>query len=365
MRVLFHITARRWSGSVRAFALAAHGLAARRWETTLVCPPGSEVEARLSSAGFDVVPVDPDAGWPRRVLRLRRVLRERFVEAVFVHTAEEHLAAAAATRLAERGGVVRRIPAAGALDLPRRARRAMRLAASGYLFTSEESRAVAPSPPRRAFEPVVAELGVDATAHDAVTPAARATLGAPAGTRLLVAIAGADARSRAPHALRTVALLAQRHPDIRLALLGHGSDHPDLRMHAAALGITNIVSVLGERDDRLAVLRAADLGWVITGGDDAAFGYLDLMASRVPVVAARDALAQHYVADGIAGLLLPPDDAAGSAAIITALLGREEQRVAIGGAGRLRVAREFPLETMIDGFERAAQAASDRSLWRR
>lgn len=365
MRVLFHITARRWSGSVRAFALAAHGLSARRWETTLACPPGSEVEARLSSEGLEVVPIDPDAGWLRRVFRLRRALRERFVEAVFVHTADEHLAAAAATRLAERGGVVRRVPAGGELDLPRRARRAMRLASSGHLFTTAESLAAAPSPPRRAFEPLVAELGVDATVHDAVTPAARATLGAPAGTRLLVAVTGADARVRAPHVLRTIALLAARHPDVRLALLGHGADHPDIRMHAAALGITNIVSVLGERDDRLAVLRAADIGWVIAGGDDAAFGYLDLMASRVPVVAARDGLAQHYVADGIAGLLLPPDDAAGSAAVVAALLGKEDQRQAIGGAGRMRVAREFPLEAMIDGFERAAQAARDRSLWRR
>ena len=365
MRVLFHIAARRWSGSVRAFSMAARGLSARRWETTLACAPGSEVEARIASEGLEVVPIDPEAGWLRRVYGLRRVLREHFVEVVFVHTADEQLVSAAATRLAERGGVVRRIPAAGELDLPRQARRAMRLAASGYLFTSDESRAAAPSPPQRALEPLVAQLGVDATTYDAVEPAARATLGAPTGTRLVVAIAGADARTRVPHALRTFALLAERHPDIRLALLGRGSDDPNLRMHAAALGVTNIVSFLGERDDRLAVLRSADLGWVIAGGDDAAFGYLDLMASRIPVVAARDALAQHYVADGIAGLLLPPDDAAGSAAVIAALLGHEDQRHAIGSAGRLRVAREFPLEGMIDGFEQAAQAARDRTLWLR
>ncbi|HEX6058853.1 MAG TPA: glycosyltransferase [Gemmatimonadaceae bacterium] len=365
MRVLFHISARRWSGSARAFALAAHGLSARRWETTVAAPAGSEVEARLSSDGLEVVPIDPAAGWLRRVFRLRRVLREHFIEVVFVHTPEEHLVAAAATRLAERGGVVRRVPAGAALDLPRAARRGMRLAASGYLFTTEQSRATAPAPPKRAFDHLLAELGVDPTIHDAVEPAGRASLGAPSGTRLVVGITGADARVRAPHALRTIALLAGRHPDIRLALLGHGSDDPHLRMHAAALGITHIVAFLGERDDRTAVLKAADLGWVVAGGDDAAFGYLDLMAARVPVLAARDALAQHYVADGIAGLLLPPDDVAGSAAVIAAILGHEEQRQAIGAAGRQRVAREFPFEAMIDGFEGAAQAARDRSLWLR
>jgi glycosyltransferase involved in cell wall biosynthesis len=152
---------------------------------------------------------------------------------------------------------------------------------------------------------------------------------------------------------------------VRLAILGPDSDDQHLRMHAAALGITNIVSFLGARDDRLAVLRAADLGWVVTEGDDAAFGFLDLMALRVPVVAAREPLAHHYVADGIAGVLLPPDDASGSAAVLASLLAHEEQRRAIGNAGRLRVARQFPLDGMIDGFERAAQAARDRTRWLR
>ena len=365
MRVLFLVSSRRWSGSVRAFAAAARGLADRRWETTLACPPGSDVEARLASEGHDVVPLDSHGGWLRRVFRLRRALREHFVETVFVHTADEHLVAAAATRLAERGGIVRRIPAAGQLDLPRRARRAMRLAASGYLFTSAAARDAAPSPRRRAFEPLVAELGVDPLVHDEVEPAPRAALGAPTGTRLVVALAGRDARTRVPHALRTFAMLAARHPEIRLAILGQDSDDQHLRMHAAALGVTNIVAFLGARDDRLAVLRAADLGWVVTGGDEGAWGYLDLMALRIPVVAAREPLAHHYVADGIAGVLLPPDDAAGSAAILTSLLAHDEQRQAIGNAGRLRVARLFPLDGMIDGFERAAQAARDRTLWMR
>jgi glycosyltransferase involved in cell wall biosynthesis len=363
VRVLFHISATRWSGSVRAFAAAARGLAERRWETTLACPPGSDVEARLASEGLDVVPIQSHGGWLRRVFRMRRALREHFVEAIFAHTADEHLVAAAATRLAERGGVVRRIPAGAELELPRRARRAMRLAASGFLFTSEEALAAAPSSARRAFGPLVADLGVDPLVHDDAEPAPRAALGAPTGTRLVVAVAGRDARSRVPHALRTIAMLGRRHPDIRLAILGPDADDQHLRMHAAALGITNIVSFLGARDDRLAVLRAADLGWVVTGGDDGAYAYLDLMALRIPVVAAREPLAHHYIADGIAGVLLPPDDAAGSAAILAALLAHDEQRQAIGNAGRLRVARQFPLDGMIDGFERAAQAARDRTLW--
>lgn len=165
--------------------------------------------------------------------------------------------------------------------------------------------------------------------------------------------------------LRAVSLLAPNHPDLRLALIGPGSDDEDLRMHAAALGLTRIVTFAGERDDYLAVLRAADLGWVVTTGDAAAFACLDFMAMKVPVLAERGGIAGTYVADGITGLLLPPTDAPGTAAALARLLAHDDQRAAMGGAARARVAREFTEVAMLDGFERAAAAAADRSRWTR
>ena len=38
-------------------------------------------------------------------------------------------------------------------------------------------------------------------------------------------------------------------------------------------------------------------------------------------------------------------------------------RMAMGNAGRARTQREFSYEGMIDGFERAAKAAGDRTKW--
>jgi glycosyltransferase involved in cell wall biosynthesis len=137
-----------------------------------------------------------------------------------------------------------------------------------------------------------------------------------------------------------------------------------LRMHAAALGITEIVSHLGQRPDQQSILSAADLGWVAAGGDNAAFGYLDLMALRVPVLAERDTLSQRYVADGISGMLLAQPDPAAMAARIAVLLAHEERRAAMGSAGRARVGRDFAEIGMIEGFERATEIARDRSRWR-
>jgi glycosyltransferase involved in cell wall biosynthesis len=143
-------------------------------------------------------------------------------------------------------------------------------------------------------------------------------------------------------------------------IFGPGSDSEELRMQAAALGVLDLVTFLGERDDHLLLMRDADLGWVVAEADTAAYGILDLMALGVPVLAAEGTIAEAYVANMITGTLVPPDDPATTAAAVVTLLTSEEQRLAIGAAGRSRVAREFPEQDMVDGFEKLAKAAGGR-----
>lgn len=363
MRVLFYHSVPGWSGSARAFAAAAAGLAERGYQVTFSCPPDSETEERLAQMGrFETIPVEPGGSWTSEARRLRQVLLSRFVEVVFVHTEREHLVAAAATRWAERGAVVRRTPAGLTPDIHASTGMALRMAAGGFLFTSDGERQRAPQP-KRAMEPVVADLGVDASRHDAVAPAATASLGGGAGARYIACVYNETGRARAATVFRTIALLAPRHPELRLLLVGPGSDHEDLRMHAAALRLTGAVRQLGEREDALSVLRAADLGWIVAEGDDGAYGALDCGALRIPVIGERGTVVERYVADGISGVLLGAEDAPALAATVTTLLASPERRTAMGNAGRSRVAREFTESEMVDGFQRAADAGRDRARW--
>jgi glycosyltransferase involved in cell wall biosynthesis len=258
---------------------------------------------------------------------------------------------------------VRRIQAGTKLGRGPEAKLGERLAATGYMLTSD--------PPGSnggtvagAFELVAADIGVSVASVEQVRPASLSAIGSGGGDQLIACVYDPTARRRAAALLRAVSFLAPRHPGLRVAMLGHGSDDEDLRMHAAALGITDIVSHLGQRIDQQAVLSAADLAWVAAGGDNAAFGYLDLMSLRVPVLAERDALSQRYVADGISGVLLPQPDPAAMAARIAVLLAHAERRTAMGNAARARVARDFSETVMIEGFEKATEIARDRSRWR-
>jgi hypothetical protein len=359
VRALFYYTAPGWSGSARAFAAAARGLAGRGEPVTVACCADTPAEQSFAREGIEVVALPPGGTVAGDAYRLRTVLRERFVEVVFLHTEREQLVASSAMRMAERGAIIRRIPAGQIPTRGRATRMATRFASSRLLFATEEDRARTPG----AAGEFLAPLGVDVAKVDGIRATARTSLGIDMDTQLIVCVTGGQARVRAGTALRTLALLAERHPAMRLALVGQGADQEDVHMHAAALGVSSLVYYLGERDDLPIVLAAADVGWVAADGDDAGFACLDFMAARVPIVSERTPLVSHYVPDGIAGVLLPPADPSDTAATVASFLAHGDQRDAMGRAGRTRAQRDFGEGPMIDGFAAAAEAAGDRASW--
>jgi len=360
---MFYYSAPGWTGSARVFVVAARGLAARGYQVTFVCPGGGPVEARAAADGCDVIPMDTGGSLLGQSWRLQRILADRFVETVFVHTESEQLAVSIAMRIAGRGGVVRRVPAGAIPQIGGPTRLALRLATGGLVFTTAADASAMPAL-ARARAPVVAELGVDVTRYEELRAVPVAALGASApDARVIVCAYDAGAKAHAATVLRAFALLAPRHPELLLTLLGPGSADEDLRMHAAALGVARRVRFLGERDDDFAVLQAAHLGWIVATHDTAAFGALDFMAMRIPVLADRGTVAARYVADGITGTLLTPGDTPGTAAAVAGLLAQDERRRAMGSAGRTRVAREYTETAMLDALQAAADAARDRTRW--
>lgn len=359
MRVLFLVSDSHWSGRARAFATAATGLAARGHEVHIACDADCPVHTRLVQEQVPVVAMNPHATGAGETLQLRRELLGRGVDVVFVHGDSEHFVASSALRLGRgAGAVIRRIPPFAQASERSGGRVASRLAPSGLLFSTEADRRAA-TDRRYALPPALAPLGADTAVYDAVTAVAKGTLGARPDARLIVCVHDGGDRRGVLTAMRTLSLLAPRHPELHLAIVG--APHMDeLRMHGAALGINAMMSLLGTRDDELAVLRAADVGWVAADSDAAAFAALDFMGLRVPVIAPRNALSEHYISDGIAGLLLGPGDPASTAAVVAAFLAKRDQHAAMGNAARARVQRDFPFDAMIAGFEQAATAATRR-----
>jgi glycosyltransferase involved in cell wall biosynthesis len=357
MRVLFLVSDGAWSARARAFVLAARGLAARGHDVTLACEAECPVQVRAAASDVQVVALKPDASAAADTWQLRRALQEKSVDVVFVHTDDEHLIASSALRLGGgAGAVIRRIPPFAAV---RGSGFAGRIAPSGFLFSTEADLKAA-SQDRHRVRPTYAPLAVDPADHDGITPVSKVSIGAPPNASLMVCVHDGINKASVLMALRTLALLAPRHPNLHLAIVGT-TRHDEARMHGAALGVNTMVSYVGAREDELAIIRAADVGWIAAEGDGAAFAALDFLACRTAVLAPRSPVAEHYVVDGIGGMLLGPAEPATTSATVAAFLERQEQRVAMGNAARARLQREFSYETMIVAYEQAITAAIGRA----
>jgi len=357
MNTLFLDSSRHWSGSARAFAAAARGLAARGESVTVACREGSSAQLGYGQDGLEVTAIALGDSVTRDAWRLRSVLKEKAIDSVVFHSEREHLVVSSAMRLGGRGTLVRRIPAGGNATAGRSSKLADRMMVSRVLFTTAFDRDRS-TLGERAF---VAPLGVDPSKVQDARDTARQLLGVNDATQLIVCVIDNASDARITTALRTVALLGERHPKLRMIVVGRAADPDDMRMHAAALGVTPLVRMLGERVDSSSILAAADVGWVAATGDDGGFACLDFMAARVPVVAERSALVSHYVPDGIAGTLLPTGDPSDTASAVARFMADENTRKAMGNAGFTRVQRDFREDAMIDGFAAAIGSGSSRS----
>lgn len=362
MRVLYYCGDKQWSGSTRAIVRGARGLAARGHHVTIAACGGSRLEREARGESIDTVPINAASSAAGGAWDLRRVIKDRFVEVVIVSSERDQLVVSSARLFADRGAVLRRIPCFEETELQGGGRLALRIAASGAIVTTDrEARSLKTA--GWSIPTAVVPLGVDASTFDRVEPMARGDLAAPVQGLLIACAYDESGRYRVASVFRALSLLGPRHPNMHVIVFGPGSADEGLRLHASALGVGSFVTFLGEVEDERTVMRAADAGWVVSGADSAAYACLDFMALRIPVIAERTALTQHFVADGITGTLLAPGDAPYTASSVAAFLSSADRLAAMGNAARTRVHRDFTETGMIDALEHAVNAAGDRAQW--
>jgi hypothetical protein len=360
MRLTFVTMATDWNGSVRAFALAARAFAAAGDDVHFIVPPDSNVQEHVAREPYVVEPLDLTGWWLSRALRLSRALSHHRTDVVFVHTESEHLAVALSAPVRGKRGIVRRTPSGQPISLGWRTRFSARLARTTFLFGSEDEarRALVP---RKLGKSFAAPLGVD---PDQMRGDGAAEQEEAPDLHHVMCIYDGVSRGLTALPIRTVALMAPRHPSIRLSIVGPGSDAEEIRMHLAALDVLPRVDLLGDREDVPQLLRGASLGWIACRNDDAAFAALDFMAAGLPVIAPDDRVCTQYVADGITGVIVRDEEATLAAGLLAGIIGNGErsgeQIAAMSQAARARLLREFPDKRMMEGFDNAVTAVRAR-----
>lgn len=142
-------------------------------------------------------------------------------------------------------------------------------------------------------------------------------------------------------ALEAVRLLQDRHPRLRLLIVGDGP----LRDRLAAQAPSPAVRLLGHRSDVMQVLDACDVVLHPSVHDAFPTTLLEAMAASVPVVASAVGGIPEIVVDGRTGCLVPaPVESPALAAALEPLLVDADLRRRMGAAGLARYRDLFTAE---------------------
>jgi phosphatidyl-myo-inositol dimannoside synthase len=232
-------------------------------------------------------------------------------------------------------------------------RRARHVVAAGAYPAAEAEHAAG-----QALHTTIVPPGVDTRRFvpldDAGRAAARQRFGLPVDVELVVGISRLVPRKGFDTAIRAVAELAPKRPDLLLAVAGAGRDEGRLRRLVAELDAP--VRFLGRvsNEDLPALYGCGDVFAMICrnrwgGLEQEGFGivFLEAAACAVPQVAGESGGAEDAVVDGVTGVMVRhPDSVNETAAAIAGLLDDPAGRAQMGAAGRARAETEFSYDVL-------------------
>lgn len=184
---------------------------------------------------------------------------------------------------------------------------------------------------------------------DAVPVAARpGAIDVPAGARVLLALGRLVEQKGHDVAIRAMPAVLRDHPEALLVIVGDGPLRPQLAALARELGVAHAVRLPGRSDDVAAWLARAELLVHPSRWEGFGLVLLEAMLAGRPVVASAVSAVPEVVEDGVTGVLVPPDDAAGLGAALAALLADPARARALGAAGLRRARAEHSVDRMAE-----------------
>jgi N-acetyl-alpha-D-glucosaminyl L-malate synthase BshA len=173
---------------------------------------------------------------------------------------------------------------------------------------------------------------------------------APEGEKVLIHVSNFRPVKRVTAVVEVFARVARRMP-ARLLMVGDGPDLGDASRLARALGIAGGVEFLGEQDQVVPLLAAADVFLLPSAKESFGLAALEAMACQVPVVASRVGGLPEVIEHEVNGFLHAPDDLDGMAASALRLLGDEALQRRMGEAARQVAHQRFCDSRIVPMYE--------------
>jgi glycosyltransferase involved in cell wall biosynthesis len=132
----------------------------------------------------------------------------------------------------------------------------------------------------------------------------------------VVSVARLHAQKSLDVLVRAGALVAQRHPDVRVAIAGDGPERSRLEALVEELRLGGVVSLLGARDDAIDLMAAADVVAFTSSWESGPLTLLEAGSVSAAVVSTPVGFVPDIVETGRSGVLVPVGDVDATAAAI-------------------------------------------------
>ena len=153
------------------------------------------------------------------------------------------------------------------------------------------------------------------------------------------------------HLLEAVGELKKTHPSFRLVIFGEGYLGNQLQAQAASLGLDDVVTFAGYRDDLDDFIGCFDLFVHPSSAEGRGVAALKAAAAGVAVIGCDAGGMRESVAHNETGLLVEPENAAALRDAIATLFDDDQMRARFAAAGRARMQNEFSIATMANQHE--------------
>jgi glycosyltransferase involved in cell wall biosynthesis len=152
------------------------------------------------------------------------------------------------------------------------------------------------------------------------------------------------------HLLEALALLADQFPGLHVAIAGRGELERALLARADELRLRDRFHLLGLRSDIANLLAGADVFVLPSLSEGLPLALLEAMMAGRPIVATDVGEVSVALADGAAGVLVPPADTSALAAALARLLSDPSEARRLAEAAGRRAAAEYVLCQMVERY---------------
>lgn len=152
--------------------------------------------------------------------------------------------------------------------------------------------------------------------------------------------------------IKAFALTEKHCPDIRLLIVGDGSERANLENLVTELTISDKIAFLGFRRDIKKILALFDLFVLSSISEGISITILEAMACGKPVIATDVGGNSEILTEGVSGFLVPPKDIKAMAEKIEFFYNNRKHGKIFGQKGREHVIRNFSVQEMTVQYEK-------------